>query len=110
MFAVLFAPIALIGVTTRSSALAIVLLYVFLYLISPILRARDIIAEVAKSPALGDVLSVFYYILPKPDDMTITMSALIGGEPFSWMPFWSSALFAAALYALAWFAFRKRDF
>ena len=110
MFAVLYAPMALIGVATRSTPLAIILLYVFLYLISPILRAREIIAGVAHSPVVADVLSGFYYVLPKPDDINLMMSALISGGEFSWMPVWSSALFAAAMYALAYFALRRKDF
>lgn len=109
-FLVLYAPMTLIGVTSRSSALTIILLYVFYFLVSPILEARDIIAEVASAPALADVLSVFYYILPRPDAMARFTNSLVTVSALDWSPVWTSGIAALAMYLLAAWLFRRKDF
>jgi ABC-type transport system involved in multi-copper enzyme maturation permease subunit len=109
-FFVLYAAMMLIGVTSRSSALTIIILYVFYFLISPILEAREVIAKLASSDALSTVLSVFYYALPRPDAMAKFTNALVTGLPLDWSPVWTSGIVAIFLYGLATFLFRRKDF
>lgn len=109
-FLVLFAPMLVIGVGSRSSALTIIILYVFIFLVSPILEGREIIAQLASNDTVKSVLDVFYYILPKPDALGNVSKALVMHEPVEWMPVWSSGLFAGAMYALAAWMFRRKDF
>ncbi|MBN1448244.1 MAG: ABC transporter permease subunit [Bacteroidetes bacterium] len=109
-FLVLYAPMMVIGISSRSSALTIIILYVFLFLISPILETREIIAQVASNDTVKHILDVLYYPLPKPDALGLVSRSLVMGETFDWMPIWTSALFALAMYVLAVFLFRKKDF
>jgi ABC-type transport system involved in multi-copper enzyme maturation permease subunit len=109
-FLVLYTPMLVIGISSRSSALTIIILYVFLFLVSPILEAREAISQLVGSDALATVLDLFYYILPKPDALSQVSYALVIHEPVTWMPIWSSGLFAVAMYALALWLFRRKDF
>ncbi|MBR9977280.1 MAG: ABC transporter permease subunit [Bacteroidetes bacterium] len=109
-FLVLYTPMLVIGISSRSSALTIIILYVFIFLLSPILEAREPIAQLAGSDATRSVLDFFYYILPKPDALSQVSYALVIHQPIEWMPIWSSGLFAVAMYALALWLFRKKDF
>ncbi|MCB2205505.1 ABC transporter permease [bacterium] len=109
-FVVLYGPMTLIGVSSRSSALTIIVLYVFYFLISPILESREVIAQVASSDAIADVLSVFYYALPRPDALGQFGHALVTGLPLEWSAVWTSALSALAMYVWAAYIFRRKDF
>ncbi len=109
-FFVLYGPMMLIGVTSRSSALTIILLYVFYFLISPILESREMLAKLASSDALADVLSVFYYMLPRPDGMAKFTQSLVTVSALDWSPVWTSGLAALVMYGLAGYLFRRKDF
>ena len=109
-FLVLFAPMLVIGIAARSSALTIILLYVFIFLVGPILEAREPIAELATSDGLKTVLDVFYYILPKPDALSKVSTSLVMHQPIDWMPVWTSGLFAVAMYVLAAWMFHRKEF
>lgn len=109
-FLVLHAPMLVIGIASRSSALTIILLYVFIFLIGPILEAREPLAELASSDGLKTVLDVLYYIFPKPDALGNVSKALVMHQPFDWMPVWSSGMFAAAMYVLAAWMFQRKEF
>jgi ABC-type transport system involved in multi-copper enzyme maturation permease subunit len=109
-FLVLFAPMLVIGIGSRSSALTIILLYVFIFLISPILEVREPISELTGSDAVRHVLDAFYYVLPKPDALGKLSQSLVMHMEVEWMPVWSSGLFAVAMYALAAWMFRRKDF
>ncbi|MBE0643372.1 MAG: ABC transporter permease subunit [Bacteroidetes bacterium] len=109
-FIILFAPMLVIGISSRSSALTIIVLYVFMFLLSPILEARAVILQLASSDAAKTILDTLYYILPKPDALGKLSYSLVMHLPLDWMPVWSSGLFAAVMYALAAWMFRRKDF
>jgi len=109
-FLVLYTPMMVIGIASRSSALTIIILYIYLFLVSPILEARTIIAELVQNETVSHVLDVFYYPLPKPDALGQLSQNLVMNQPIDWMPVWTSALFAAAMYVLAVALFRRKDF
>ncbi|MFZ1730834.1 MAG: ABC transporter permease subunit [Bacteroidota bacterium] len=109
-FLILFAPMLVIGIASRSSALTIIILYVFIFLVSPILESRDLILQIASSDTAKTILDTLYYILPKPDALGKVSHSLVMHTSIDWMPIWSSGLFAAAMYALAAWLFRRKDF
>lgn len=109
-FLVLYTPMMVIGITSRSSALTIILLYIYLFLVSPILEARKAIADLAQNDTVRHVLDVIYYPLPKPDALGELSRDLVIAQPIDWMPVWTSALFAVAMYAVAVVIFRRKDF
>ncbi len=109
-FLVLYTPMMVIGIASRSSALTIILLYIYLFLVSPILEARQIIADLVKNDIVKQILDIIYYPLPKPDALGMLSRNLVIDQPIDWMPVWTSALFALAMYALAMLIFRRKDF
>ncbi len=109
-YLVLFAPMLVIGIASRSSALTIIILYVFIFLISPILESREIILQLASSDIAKTILDGLYYILPKPDALGKVSYSLVMHTSVDWMPIWSSGLFAAAMYIFAGWLFRRKDF
>jgi ABC-type transport system involved in multi-copper enzyme maturation permease subunit len=109
-FLVLYAPMLVIGIASRSSALTIIILYVFLFLISPILEGREMLAQIASSDTIKHVLDFFYYPLPKPDALGNLSNTLVMHGKIDWMPVWTSGLSAIGMYVFAIYLFRKKDF
>jgi len=110
-FLVLFAAMMVLGIATRSSALTIILLYAFIYLVSPILQNRELIFfRFIENETIQSVITGIYYILPKPGDMSDLAGKLVMHQDITWMPVWSSALFAIVMYGIAVLLFRRKDF
>jgi len=109
-FLVLYTPMMTLSILSRGSALSITLVYVFVFLISPILESRAIIAEAFSNSTVKTALDVLYYPLPKPDAMSSISKALVQHQHFSWVPVWTDALFAVAMASLALWLFKRKDF
>jgi ABC-type transport system involved in multi-copper enzyme maturation permease subunit len=110
-FIVLYTVIMVIGIASRSSALAIIICYGFLYLVSPFLAVHATgMLTFIQSPVLNGIISTIYYILPKPNDMTTLAEGMVLHRAGSLMPLWSSALFGAAMYGMSLFLFKRKDF
>lgn len=109
-FFVLYTVLMVLGITSRSTALSLIVVYLFVFIIEPILASREMIAEALNNETISDVLSVFYYILPKTTDIGAFTSMAILGDQLDWMPIWSSGLFAVAMIGLSVWIFRKKEF
>ncbi len=110
-FIVLYVFLLFIGVTTRSSALGIILAYGFLIILSPLLAKREVfLYAISSSEAYRGIVDVLYYILPKPDDISSIMNNVILHSEINWMPVWSSAIFAGVLYGFTQYIFNRKDF
>jgi ABC-type transport system involved in multi-copper enzyme maturation permease subunit len=110
LFFVLYSVIMLLNIATRSSALSMIVVYVHVFLVDPILENREMIAELTGMEKIKTVLDFFYYPLPKPDAISKISTAVVLGMDFSWTPIWTSAVFAIAMFALAAWLFRRKDF
>lgn len=110
-FVMFFPAMMVLGIASRSSALTIILLYAYIYLISPILQSRELLLfRVISDRTIRDLVTTVYFILPKPGDVSDFATKMALGQDVSWMPIWTSAAFAAALYVLAIALFRRKDF
>lgn len=109
-FAVLYTVLLLIGVTSGSTPLSIITVYVYLFLINPIIEAREIIAQATKNDTVKYVLDGLYYILPKPGELRDIAVNVIFSRPIDWEPVFTSLAFGAALFALSAYIFQKKDF
>jgi ABC-type transport system involved in multi-copper enzyme maturation permease subunit len=110
-FIVLYSLVMVIGVASRSSALAIIVSYGYLYLISPLLFLHEKGAfPFIQSETLDTIITTVYYILPKPNDFSAIAEQLVLHQEAAMMPLWSSAIFAAAMYGLALYLFKRKDF
>ena len=110
VFGVLLALIVLIGVLWESAAVAIMATFGIM-IVTPILAQRATIERLLSADWSRDLVTVFYYILPKTSDISVIIRHLILNEPVdSWMPVWSTALFGAAVLAAGILHFRRRSF
>jgi ABC-type transport system involved in multi-copper enzyme maturation permease subunit len=111
VFAVLLSVVVLIGVLFESAALSI-MAAVALMLISTLLAQREWADKLLSSEFSRDLWTALYWIVPKVLDVGISMHDFILKErTVEWgQSIWSSALFAAAMLAIALGIFQKRDY
>ncbi len=109
MFFVMYSVVTLIGVTTRSAPLALIVTY-GLIIASLIFTGKDqLVPQI--NPPWRQVFLGFYHVLPNFGEVTMVVLKLTGNEAVtSWYPFFSSILFGAVLFAAAFFFFNRRDF
>lgn len=109
-YLVLYGPMAALGMASRSTALVIVIVAAYIFVASPFLEGRAFWFTLITNGSAQDAINGLYYALPKVDGMGKTAAALARGAEGDWMPYWSGALFSAAMFALAWWQFERRDF
>lgn len=111
-FAVIYALIILIGVTTQSTILSIIISMFLVFVVCPVLFVREtVVFSLITNSAAQFVINFFYYILPKLNDINqITEDIITGSEVRSYMPALTSLLFMLAALSLSIFYFRKRDY
>jgi ABC-type transport system involved in multi-copper enzyme maturation permease subunit len=110
MFLVLYSAMMVLSIATRSSALSMIVVYAFVFLVDPILENRKVLAELMGNDTIKTVMDFFYYPLPKPDAISKVSTSMVLHLDISWEPLWTSGLFACAMFALAWWLFSKKDF
>ena len=109
MFTIMYSVVLLIGVSTRSTALSLIVTYGLIFC-SLIFLGKDTIATQINMP-WRQVFLGFYHVLPNFAEVTQSVVQLAGGEPVgSWYALISSAIFGVVVYALAAIRFARRDF
>ena len=110
VFSVLLSVVVLVGVLFESAALA-TMITVGLMILSPILAQTSTVNRLLSSEWSRQLWNGIYYALPKVYDMGKMTLDVIARDRFdSWMPVWSSAMFAAVVLGTALWVFQKRDF
>jgi hypothetical protein len=100
-FAVLLTVVVLLGVLVESTALA-TMVTMGLMILSPILAQTQLMMRLLSSESSRAIWRLLYYALPKVYDvgsMTLNLARRMPIE--SWMPVWSSALFAVVILSAA---------
>ncbi len=98
------------GVLTGSTSVSIMSAF-FVYVLQWILEWREMMIEFLDSQVVTFSLNLVYYILPKSDELSdITMSLIQQKAILSWMPLWSSILFAVGLIYITMLLFKHRDY
>lgn len=109
-FAVLLSVEILVGVATRSAAVAIIVSY-FLILASPLLAQQKIWERLLSSAESRAAVRWAYLLLPKVFDLGNISRLLVKGDAVaSWMPLWSSLIFGAAIFGGAAMLFARQDY
>lgn len=111
-FAVIFSFVILIGLTTQSSVLSIIITLFLVFVICPVLAVREeVIFSFVNNEIIKFILNFFYYILPKPNDLINIAGNIIKGEEiFSYQPLITSFLFMFAILSLSILYFKKKDY
>lgn len=109
-FAMMYALVSLIGVTTRSASVSIMVVYIIIFL-SPLLVQKDRIYAFLSSKIYYYLLEGIYHLLPKTFDLGQINQALIMGRPVeTWSPLWTSLISAAFMLSTAIVIFSRKDF
>lgn len=111
-FAVMYSIVVVIGLTTQSSVIAILVNLFLLFVICPILAAREtVIFTFVQNDTVKFMFNFFYYVFPKPGEINDITIKLITGEPVvSWQPVITSFLFCAAVMSYSVYYFSKKDY
>lgn len=109
-FAIIYAVMALVGVTSRSPGVTVMVAFTVFFL-STVLVHKDQIYAFLSSKVYYYVLAGLYHILPKMSELGEINLALVLGKPVeSWLPLWSSGIVGLAMFAAATFIFTKKDY
>jgi len=109
MFAVMYAVVIFLSVTTQSSALALVVAYGLIFVSFVFLWKEQLLPQI--DPPWRGVFIGLYNILPNFLEVVPIVAKLTGSAPVaSWYPLWSSLAFGSVLYSGSFFWFNHRDF
>jgi ABC-type transport system involved in multi-copper enzyme maturation permease subunit len=109
-FAIIYALVSLIGVTTRSTGVSIMVAYAVLFF-SPFLIQKDRIYALLSSKVYYYVLEGLYHVLPKTFEMgEINRDLVLGRSVGEWSAVWTSSLAGGLMLLFATFIFSKKDF
>ena len=111
-FAVIYSFVILIGLLTQSSVLTIIITVFLVFVVTPILGAREeTIFTFVSSDVVKFILNFFYYILPKPGHINDITSAIIKNEAVkTYEPLITSFLFMLVMLSLSILYFKKKDY
>lgn len=81
------------------------------WVIQYILSFHESITTFANKKVITTLVETAYYIFPKTGEVSdITIAQALGGRIESYLPFWSTALFAVALIAITAYLFQKKNY
>jgi len=109
-FGIMYAVMTLIGITTQSAGVTVMVAYSLLFL-DVILQQKDKIYALLSSKSYYYFLEGLYQLTPKTIELGQMNEALVIGRPVAdWTPLWISCLLGLALLSLATFIFSQKDF
>jgi len=126
-FAIMYSIVVLVGLTTQSSIISILVNFFLMFVLCPILSIREgMIFTFVQNSAVQYVFNFFYWILPKSGEIKdivtsimldkkinfwmTTMNVETGDFTTSWMSLISSLLFFIVLFSYSAYYFSKKDY
>ena len=109
-FAVILTVVTLTATASNSAVLSTMVAYVVL-VISSIVSQHERIAPLFNSQWPRDLVKATYLALPKVFEIGDLSRRLMGGREIeSWVPLWSSGLFALVALGLSMWVFERKDY
>ncbi|MFI5211485.1 MAG: ABC transporter permease [Ignavibacteria bacterium] len=126
-FAVMYSIVVVVGLTTQSTVIAILVNFFLIFVLCPVLSIREaVVFSIVSNETVRFVFDFLYYILPKPGEFRDIANSMILGEPInmwksslnaetgsftiSWMSPISSVLFCLVMMAYSVYYFIKKDY
>jgi hypothetical protein len=108
----MYSIVVFIGLTAQSAVIGILVNLFLLFVLCPLLAAREtIIFSFITNEVVRFVFNFFYYIFPKPVEINEITVRLITGEPVtSWQPLITTLLFGIVMMAYSVYYFTKKDY
>ena len=109
-FMILYTLMTFLSLLTKSGPFSLMLTY-FIVFMSPLLIPRDQIYALLSSKVYAYILDGLYYFLPKTTELgNLTRIIVSGQQVASWMPLWSSLLFAVFILSVSTYIFQRKNF
>jgi ABC-type transport system involved in multi-copper enzyme maturation permease subunit len=97
------------GVAFGSNAMAVMTAFA-IWLAQYLLSFHEWVSEVTSNGAVIAIIDTLYYIMPKTSQMSNLALEIASGRVTTWLPLWSSLLFAAVLFGVTLALFRRKDY
>lgn len=97
------------GIATGSAGMAIMAAFL-MWLAQRILTLHDALKQLVDSPVAIYVVDTVYYIFPKTSQICDLTDQVVSGAAHSWMPLYSSLIFAAALLFVTVVIFNRKSY
>jgi ABC-2 type transport system permease protein len=111
VFSVLYAIVTFVGITSRNSGVSIMTAFLVLWVLSPLLLAREKIYALLSHKIYQWLLDGIYYLTPRTTELGNITRAVVAGEPVtSWVPLFQSLAVGAGFLLGAIYIFQKKDF
>ncbi|MBI3665871.1 MAG: ABC transporter permease subunit [Acidobacteria bacterium] len=109
-FAVLLTVVLLVAVLSSSGVLATMVAYFFLIMSVPLAQHAQL-APLFRRPWAREVVKWLYYVFPKIYDLGNMARLAMEGKGFqTWMPVWSSGVFAMVMLTAGLWFFARKDY
>jgi ABC-type transport system involved in multi-copper enzyme maturation permease subunit len=126
-FAVMYSIVVVVGLTTQSTIVAILISFFLIFVLCPLLSIREVVIfSFVTNDSVKFVFDFLYYVLPKPGEFRDITSAMITGDTINmwkgtanaetgvftvaWLSPISSVLFCLAAMAYSVYYFSKKDY
>lgn len=111
MFACLYAVVTFLAVMSRNTAVTIILVYLYLFIIGPVLQNREMtLFLISENSIYRGILDGLYYLFPQIDGMRAEGAKQLLAQEMDWKPFAQSLLSAAAFFLGGAVLLKRRDF
>jgi ABC-type transport system involved in multi-copper enzyme maturation permease subunit len=111
MFACFFSLVVFTGVVSRSTAISIIVAFLYLFVFGSLLESRQTtLYRISEGTIYRAVLDGLYYIFPQVNAMQSNVMKQITSQPMDWVPFLQSFLSGVALFGAGAFVMQRRDF
>lgn len=97
------------GIATGSSGMAIMAAFL-MWLVQRVLTLHDALKQLVDSPAATYAVDTLYYIFPKTSQICDLTDQVVDGAAHSWMPLYSSLIFAVALFFVTIVIFNRKSY
>ncbi|MFQ5636544.1 MAG: hypothetical protein ACE5IR_00940 [bacterium] len=109
-FAIIYALMAFVGVTTRSTGVTIMVAYLVLFF-SPFLVQKDRIYALLSNKSYDYILEGLYHVMPKIHELSLINHSLVKNLPVEdWSALWTSSLAGMFVLFFAVIIFSKKNF
>lgn len=97
------------AILTRSTAISMMTAFL-VWIAQWVLQYHDFVKEITDSKILIYIVDALYYIFPKASELSSMTNAVIAGGVESWLPLYSSLLFAVALMTVTVVIFNRKSY
>ena len=109
MFFIWLSVTSFAGVLTGSSGMSIMAAFI-VWMAQRILSFHEGIKSFTDSQVVRFIVDALYYIFPKTGEMFDLTDQAVSGNISSWMPLYSSLIFAVVLFFVTVAIFKRKDY